>query len=605
MLPFAQISSAAPGAPIELYCHTELCMLALGPVRGIHVKFLKLMGYLLALAVATPSWAASDQILLHGHIFTGDPQARWVDAIALSGSQIDAAGSESAVRRWRGAKTQIVDLQGQTVIPGIVDAHIHTLYGAYALSGFNLSTPEWSITPDKPDALVAAVKAFADAHPEAPILFGRADFSAVPPTTPSHTLLDRAVADRPIIVHNTSEHAVWLNSAAMALAGLTDKPVADPDEERGVVRDASGHPSGVLMEAAMQIAARAVDSRLSTEEKLALLRKATLYLNSFGITSVVNATGDLAEIKLYAALRDRGELTLRTRTAFGAVAVRHRLTPQFLADLEEARGQYHDKWVGANLVKFFADGSTGLIPPLIYEPGEYKNLVFELDKRGYQIMTHALRDDSVQMVLNAYERLELAHGARDRRLRLEHVDQTYDEDIPRFAKLSVIPVMEISFCCSPDGYNFDPANSIPTDRWHSLEQSGATVSFGSDWPCTWPPSPFVAIEEATTRDVWRSADTDPIAGQPLDGGAQGGAKKTGAVYVPTERISVEDAVLGYTRVSAYAAFEDSFIGTLEAGKEADLVVLSQDIFSVPKDRISQTSVVFTMVGGKVVYRASP
>ena len=121
-----------------------------------------------------------------------------------------------------------------------------------------------------------------------------------------------------------------------------------------------------------------------------MLREATLYLNRYGITSVVNATGSLAELELYAALRDRGQLTVRTRTSFGAVAVNHHLTPEFLADLEKARSQYHDDWVSANLVKFFSDGGTGLIPPLTYRPDEFKQLVLELDKRGYQITRSAV-----------------------------------------------------------------------------------------------------------------------------------------------------------------------------------------------------------------------
>jgi predicted amidohydrolase YtcJ len=568
------------------------------------MRFERVAAGMLLLVFAARSWGATDLVLTHGHIFTGAPGGPWAQALAVSGSQIVAVGADRDVLRLRGARTKVIDLKGRTVIPGIVDAHVHLLYGAYALHGVNLSTPEASITPSNPDALVAAVKSFAAAHPNDTVLFGRADFSSVPPTTPSHALLDRAVSDRPIIIHNTSEHAVWLNAAAMAMAGLTDTPVADPDEERGVIRDASGHPSGVLLEAAMQIAARAVNAHVSAEEKQAMLRVAMRHLNSLGITSIVNATGDLAEIRLYAALRDRGELTLRTRTAFGDVAVRHRLTPQFLADLEEARRLYHDKWVSANLVKFFADGSAGLIPPLVYEPREYKQLVFELDSRGFQLMTHALRDDSVHMVLDTYQQLEQAHGSRDRRLRIEHLDQTDEADIARFAGLSVIPVMEPSFCCAAEGYNFDPANEIPTDRWKSLEGTGAVMAFASDWPCVWPPSPFVAIEEATTRAIWRSADTDGIAGEPLDGAAQAGAKKTGATYLPEERISVEDAVSAFTRAAAYAAFWDSWLGTLEVGKEADVAVLSQDIFSVPRDAISKTQVVLTLVGGKIVYRAS-
>jgi predicted amidohydrolase YtcJ len=544
---------------------------------------------------------AEDTLLVHGHIYTGNAAAPWASALAVKGARIEAVGADADILGHRGGRTRIVDLHGQTVIPGIVDSHLHMLYGAFALHGLNLSTPESSITPDQPDLLIARVRAYAAEHPRDAVLFGRADFSTVPPTTPRSALLDRAVPGRPFVIHNTSEHALWLNTAALDMAGLTDRPVGDPAEERGVMRDASGHPTGVLLEAAMQIAARAVLARIPSEEQVAMLQSASLYLNRFGITSVVNATGDLAEIRLYATLRDRGTLTVRTRTAFGAVAVPHRLTPQFLADLEEARRLYHDDWVSADLVKFFADGSTGLIPPLVYAAADYDALVMDLDQRGYQLMTHALRADSVHMVLDAYERLEKAHGARDRRLRIEHADLVDEVDLARFKELGVIADMQPTFCCGDDGANFDPAQSIPSDRWHSLEEQGAVLAFSSDWPCTWPPDPFVSMQQTATRQVWKSADTAGVAGQPMDGAAQGGARPTGAIYVPAERIPVEDAVRAYTWGSAYAAREEDRLGTLETGKFADLAVLSQDIFSVAPDVIGKTRVTMTMVGGRVVY----
>jgi predicted amidohydrolase YtcJ len=546
---------------------------------------------------------AGDMLLIHGHIYTGNAAAPWASALSVSGSRINVVGTDAAVLKHRGGRARIIDLHGQTVIPGIVDSHMHVLYGAYALHGMNLSTPQSSITPEKPDLLVERLKAYAAAHPADAVLFGRADFSTVPPTTPTHALLDRAVPDRPVVIHNTSEHALWLNSAALRMAGITDRPVADGDEERGVIRDASGYPSGILLEAAMQLAARAVSDRMPLEEQLTMVQAATRYLNSLGITSVVNATGDLAEVALYGMLRDRGVLTVRTRTSFGSVAVQHHLTPEFLADLEQARRLYHDDWVSANLVKFFADGSTGLIPPLVYAAHDYEALVMELDSRGYQIMTHALRADSVHMILDTYERLQQAHGARDRRLRIEHADLIDADDLPRFARLSVIPDMQPSFCCGEDGGNIDPADEVPSDRWHTLQQSGAVLAFSSDWPCTWPPDPFVSIQQAATRQVWKSGDTAGIAGEPLDGAGQGGAVVTGSVYVPEERISVVDAVRAYTQGSAFAAFSDREVGTLEAGKLADLAVLSQDIFSVPPESIGKTRVITTMVGGKIVYTA--
>jgi predicted amidohydrolase YtcJ len=558
------------------------------------------------LAFLAPVWhaaAAGDLLLLHGHIYTAKPQAPWAQALAIHDTRIVAVGTDTQILRLRRATSKSIDLRGQTVIPGIVDSHMHLLYGAYALHGLNLSTPQESITPAQPQALIARLQAYAAAHPADAVLFARADFSTAPPTTPSAALLNRAVPDRPLVVHNTSEHALGLNSAALRLAGFDDRPVANADEERGVVRDASGHPTGVLLEAAMQVVARAVAPRIPLDEQLRWVRDATHFLNSFGITSVVNASGDLAEIRLYASLRDRGELTVRTRTAFGAVAVPHRLTPAFLAELDQARRLYHDEWVAANLVKFFADGSTGLVPPLVYEPHDYAAMIAELDGLGYQVMTHALRDDSVHMVLDAYERLEQTAGVRDRRLRIEHADLIDAPDLPRFARLNVIADMQPTFCCAEVASNFGDSDPLVSDRWESLRQSGATLAFSSDWPCTWPPDPFVAMQEATTRQVWSSAATADIAGEPLDGAAQAAAHTTGASYAAQERLAVQAAVDAYTRGSAYAAFADTDVGTLEVGKLADLAVLSQDIFAVAPDTIAATHVRQTWVGGKIVYTA--
>ena len=557
------------------------------------------------IAIFFPGFAlpASDTILIHGHIYTGNSRAPWAQALAITGTGIDAVGTDQEILSRRSAKTEVIDLQGRTVVPGFSDDHTHMWFGALELHGLNLSTPESSITPEEdPEGVVARIKAYAASHPDDKVLFVRADFSTTPPATPRQELLDRAVADRPVVVHNSSEHALWVNARALALAGVTDQPVADPAEEKYIIRDASGHPSGVLMEAAMAVMERALASQFSVEEKLALLRGASEHLNSYGITSVTNATGDLAEIQLYAALRDRGQLTVRTRTAFGAVAVNHHLTPEFLADLEKARTLYHDDWVSANLVKFFVDGGTGLIPPLTYEPAEYKRLVLELDKRGYQIMTHTYRPDSSRLVVDTYEEVEKVNGPRDRRLRLEHADFVPAQDIRRLAKHFMIASMQPTFCCDENGSNYDPRDRTTTDRWQSMEKSGVTLAFGSDWPCTWPPNPLVAIQEAVTRQIWRPAKGgSDFPGGTFDGAGQGGTVPTKESYVPEERLTVEQAVNAYTQGSAYARFSEDRIGTLEAGKEADLAVLSQDIFSMKPEEIGKARVEITMAGGKVVF----
>ena len=549
--------------------------------------------------------SAGDLLLLHGHIYTGAPKSPWAEALSVTGSRIDAVGTDAQLSARRGPSSRVIDLHGRTVIPGIVDAHIHVWLGAVALHGFNLSTPNASITPAKPKLLIARIRDYAARHPAEKLLFGRMDFSPTPPFAPTHELLDQAVGDRPIIVHNISEHAMWLNSKALALAGITDEPLPDPVEERNVVRDAGGHPTGVLIEAAMEAAERYVRATLSVEEQLAMIQVATRELNSYGITSVVNATGDLAEIKLYAALRDLRQLTVRTRTAFGAVAVPHQLTPQFLADLDEARTKYHDEWVSANLVKFFADGFTGLLAPLVYRPDQFKTLVVELDRRGYQLMTHATRFDTVHMVLDAYEEAERSNGPRDRRLRIEHSSSVRDADFPRYAALSVINVTSPDFCCGESGTNADPKEPTPSDQWQTFLKNGVVLGFSSDWPCSWPPNPFVGIRAAITREIWHSDDTADIIDLPMDGAALAGARPTGKVYRPEQRVTVQQAVDAYTKGSAYAAFAETQIGTLEAGKLADLAVLSQNIFSVPRKTVGKTAVVLTMVGGQIVYGAIP
>jgi hypothetical protein len=556
-------------------------------------------------ARAADATAAGDLLLLHGHIYTGAKTAPWAEALSVTGSRIEAVGTDAQLLARRGPSTRVIDLHGRTVIPGIVDGHIHVWLGAIALHGFNLSTPEASITPSKPKLLIARVREYAASHPAEKLIFGRVDFSPSPPFAPTYALLDQAVADRPIIVHNISEHAMWLNSKALALAGISDAPLADPVEERNVVRDASGHPTGVLIEAAMEAVERYVRTTLSEEEQLAMLKVAIREVNSYGVTSVVNATGDLAEIKLYAALRDRGALTVRTRTAFGAVSTPHRLTPQFLADLEQARTNYHDEWVSANLVKFFADGFTGLLAPLVYKPEQFESLIVELDRRGYQLMTHATRFDTVHMVLDAYEEAERANGPRDRRLRIEHSSSVRESDFPRYAALSVINVTSPGFCCGDSGTNADPKDPTPSDQWQTFLKDGVVLGFSSDWPCSWPPNPFVSMQAAITREIWHSDDTADIIDLPMDGAALAGARPTGKFYTPEQRISVRQAVDAYTQGSAYAEFAESRVGTLEVGKFADLAVLSQDIFSVLPRTVGKTRVLLTMVGGKLVYGEPP
>jgi hypothetical protein len=350
----------------------------------------------------------------------------------------------------------------------------------------------------------------------------------------------------------------------------------------------------------MEVMERAVLPEIPVEDKLARIKAAAQMFNSFGVTSIVNATGNLSEIELYGMLRDRGELTVRTRTAFGAVGHPHHLTPAFLADLETARQRFHDDWVSANLVKFFMDGSTGPYPPLVYDAAEYRQLVTELDRRGFQLMSHALRPDSVRLSLDTYATLETTNEKRERRLRIEHADIVYTSDIERFKTIGVIASMQPSFCCRDGAGPWEVPGVSPTDGWNSFEKVGAVLAFSSDWPCTFPPNPLLGIQEAATRQLWRSPDLGYLSGAGFTD-----SRPLPLQYAPEEAITVQQAVAAYTTGSAYAAFHDDRVGSLTPGKLADLAVLSKDIFSMPPQTISTARVVMTMVGGKIVFGAAP
>jgi len=540
----------------------------------------------LLLSLACQTLFSSDIVLVNGRIYTANTQSRWAEALAITGDKIDAVGSNAEIAHHRSANTKLIDLQGKTVIPGITDGHVHLWFGALALHGFNLSTPESNISSKEPELLLAKIKDYAASHPKDPVIFGRVQFitdfsdsgSHFKKPTVTHELLDRAAPDRPLVIHDVSEHALWVNQKTLDLAHISDRPFPDPSIEENILRDAHGHRSGVVMEGAMEIVEQALpDPPMAV--KFEWLQKAMHYLNGFGITSATMATGSLADIELYGKMRDRGLLTLRTRTAFGAVAVNHHLTPQFLADLEKARSGYHDSWVSANLVKFFSDGLTD---PPVYSPEELKKLFVELDKRGYQLMTHSIGVDSARMVLDAYQAADKINGPRDRRFRMEHADYLNPEDIPRFHQLSVIASMQPGFCC-----NAGQLGPVKIDTWNSLLKAGAMVTFSSDWPCTWPPDPMAAIEETMTREVLRQITPQgPVGKIQYD--------------QPQERLSVEQGVLAYARDAAYANFAEKTTGTLEPGKFADLAVLSRDIFTATPADVGKTRVTMTMVGGKIV-----
>jgi predicted amidohydrolase YtcJ len=370
------------------------------------------------------------------------------------------------------------------------------------------------------------------------------------------------------------------------------------------VRDAkSGEATGVLEEGAKNLVMRVMP--VTHEQKLSHLRLGMKEANSHGVTGVVNASGDIPEMELYQELHQRGELTVRMTTAFATdVGVRHTLSPEELAAFDEARQRFHDDWVRAGVIKFFADGviethTAAMLEPYantpgqkgstLYTPEEFHRDFLELDKRGYQVMTHAIGDAAVHTTLDAYEEVEKENGPRDRRWRIEHIEAIKPVDVPRFAKLGVIVSIQ-PWCCPSLGaaWGDEPwADNVGASRlkegirWHDLTASGALMINGSDWPVD-TLNPFPTMQIALTRQT--------IDGLPAEG------------FYPDQRLTLEELLAGYTRNGAYAEFMENKVGSLESGKLADVIVLSQDLFKVPASSVAKTNVVLTVVGGKIVWR---
>jgi predicted amidohydrolase YtcJ len=524
---------------------------------------------------------------VHGHIYTANPAHKWAEAIAITDGAIDAVGTDEEILRLRETGSRVIDLKGHTVLPGFTDNHLHIWFGVLALHGVNLATPRETISPENREEFARRVRAYIAAHPKEPVIYVRSPFLFGGGAAKlSHDFLDALAPDRPLVVHDTTEHALFVNGKALALAGIGDAPFADASLNSFIECDAAGHPTGVIHEGAMELIERALPEP-PMAQKIVMLHEAEQYLNSFGITSAVAATGGLKDLEDYAALRKAGLLTIRLRQAFGTVAVSHHLTPEFLSDLEKARAEFQDDWIQANTVKFFMDGA-GTQP--LYTQEEYNRIVVELDRRNIHVMSHALSPAAAHEALQGLAAVEQANGAKGRRFRIEHATNLSPEDVPRFGKLGMIASMQPAFCCfafGPPG----PTGRPPQSEWQNLRKGGAAVAFSSDWPCSWPPSPLLGIEMATERTLRASFDlSDEQPEHPefdeLD-----------------QRLSVEEAVDAYTREGAYANFTEKKLGTLEAGKLADLVILAADIFNLPHDRIGKTAVTATMVGGKVAYGA--
>jgi len=549
-----------------------------------------------AIAAQPPPQAASaDSVVVNARIYTVNPQQPWAEALAVRGEKILAVGSAREIDRYRGPNTRVIDAQGRLVLPGFTDCHIHFMEGSLGLLHVDLNGAATVGEIQK------RVSAYAVAHPHEEWILGMGWTYPVfaPSGMPDRRILDEVVLDRPVLLEAYDGHTSWANSKALAMAGIT-RETADPHNGK-IVRDEKGEATGALLESASGLVSKFAP-KPTRAERLAALRKGLNEANRVGLTRVHSAGGDFEWLDLYDELRHNGVLTVRQYIAYRLNPPE--LTPAAIEKAEQARRTYRDDWIAAGAVKTMLDGvveahTAAMLTPysddpttsgkLFWDPAKYKEAIVELDRRGFQIFTHAIGDRAVRLALDAYERAQTKNGTKDARPRVEHIETITAADIPRFGSLGAIASFQPLHAYPDDDTLKIWARNAGPDRagrawaWHSIEATGGRLAFGSDWPVV-TLSPWPGVENALTR---QTTEGDPPGG-----------------WLPKERISLEATIKAYTLGAAIAGRREKTEGSLEAGKLADLIVLSQNLFEIPANQTGKTEVVLTMVGGRVVYRRS-
>ncbi len=547
--------------------------------------------------------APAGTVIVNARVYTVNSAQPWAEAVAIRGETITAVGTEKDLEKFRGPSTRVIDAGGRLVLPGFTDAHIHMIEGSLGLVRIHLEDAK-SIAE-----VQTLVKQFADEHPNNPWILGRGWsyplFGAA--ALPDKKFLDQVVPDRPVYLTAFDGHSWWANSKALQLAGIT-KDTLDPVNGVIVHDPSTGEPTGALKEDGADALMDRVLPTPSRDERLTALRAGMHEANKVGLVRGICA-GNLGEdvtysdfenADLYDELRKNGVLSVRIYYAYGLAP--SGLTPRIIKRLEQARRQYHDEWISANAVKFYMDGvieshTAAMLTPysddptqqgkLFWDVAEYKRTVRKLDSLGFQIFTHAIGEKAVRTALDAYEEASQANHTSSRP-RIEHIETVSERDIPRFGKLGVIASFQPLHAYPDDdtlkvwAHNAGPERAQRAWAWRSIENSGGHLAFGSDWPVV-TLNPWYGVQNALTR-------------QTQEGNPPGG-------FVPRERISLQDAIQAYTLGAAYAGHREKTEGSIEPGKVADLIVLSQDLFKIEPNQMANTEVLLTMVGGKVVYQS--
>ncbi|MEO6654479.1 MAG: amidohydrolase [Pyrinomonadaceae bacterium] len=536
-------------------------------------------------AVLAQSMGA-DLVITNANIRTMDSKRTVARSIAMLDGKIIAVGSDGDTQALVGSKTRVIDARGKTILPGFDDAHVHFMETGAQLSSVDLRDAK------TPAEFVRRIKDFAAKLPKGRwILGGQWDHENwAPNNLPTAAMIDSVTPDNPVFVNRLDGHMALANSLAIKLAAV-DK---DTKELAGglIVRDAVGNPSGVFKDAAMAYIEKIIPDP-SFEENLEAALAASEHAASLGVTSVQDMSAG-RDVGVYQELIRQGKLKTRV---YGC-------SP--LADYKRwANTGIHSAFGSAMLrvgcLKGFADGSLGSTTAWFFDPyldapntsglpraevkTTMKQNIVEADKAGLQVYIHAIGDKANATVLDYYENAEKINGARDGRFRIEHAQHLRQADISRFGKLKVVASMQPLHIIDDGRWawkRLDEKRLKGTYAFRTLLDSGAVLAFGSDSPVA-SLNALWGIYAAVTRRT-------------LDDKNPGG-------WIPEQKITVDEAVRAFTWGSAYAEFQEGVKGTLEVGKLADLVIISDDIFKIDPVKIGSTNVLVTVMNGKVVFES--
>jgi predicted amidohydrolase YtcJ len=532
----------------------------------------------------------ADLIISNAKIWTVDRAQPTAQAVAVLGDRIVAVGTDAEIEVWRGANTRMIDAGRKLLLPGFNDAHVHFVTGGLQLDSVQLndatSSPEFA----------RRIGERAKKTTQGEWVRG-GDWDETkwnPPQLPAKELIDPLTPETPVFVTRYDGHQGLANSVALRMAGIT---AMTPDPPGGVIgRDAQGNPTGILKDAAMNAVDKVI-SPLTYEQRMRAAKRALGHAASLGVTSVqdMDDNGDkLLDFAVYAELLERGELTARIYVA-----------PLIANVDDEAKIGFRHAFGGPSLrigaLKTFADGSLGSRTAYFFEPftdqppnhgllsdamqplSLMRERMMKADAAGLQICTHAIGDRAISMILDLYDEVSKAHGDADRRFRIEHAQHMAAADFDRFAQLHVIASVQ-------------PYHAIDDGRWaesrighdrasrtyafRTFLNHGARLALGTDWDVA-PLDPMLTVYAAVTRAT-------------LDGKNPGG-------WFPEQKLTVAEAVEAYTMGSAYAEFQEKEKGSITPGKLADMVILSDDIFSIEPAKIRNVKALKTIMGGKVVW----